>query len=112
MENILKLLLDQLYKNESNLKPIHLAVAAEQKLRDVCLYIKGFVPDSACSDSSKEYLTTLDGYSLTIDQDGDKIWKLNNTYHREGEPAIEYSRGDKQWYLNGKSQGRWTREIC
>ena len=26
----------------------------------------------------------------------------NNQRHREDGPAIEYSNGDKEWYLNGK----------
>jgi len=40
---------------------------------------------------------------MTIDEDGDKIWKLlNGEYHREDGPAIEYHNGDKNWYLNGE----------
>ena len=131
MENILKLLLsqpsdllDQLYENKSSLKPIHLAVAAEQKMRDVCLYIKGHVDDSACSETAKEYLATLEGYSLSInfvgkfwqfngqthredgpayeDVDGSKTWWLNGQRHREDGPAVEDTDGTKAWYLNGK----------
>ena len=52
-------ILNQLYKNKSDLKPIHLAVAAEEKIKDVCLYLKDVVDDSACSDLNKEYLATL-----------------------------------------------------
>jgi hypothetical protein len=33
---------------------------------------------------------------------GDKYWYLNGEYHREDGPAIEYSNGSKEWYLNGK----------
>jgi len=41
---------------------------------------------------------------LTIDEYGIKIWKLpNGDYHREDGPAIEYSGGDKSWYLNGEN---------
>ena len=95
-------LLDQLHKNKSDLKPIHLAIAAEQKLRDVCLYLKEFVPNSACSDPAKEYLSTLKGYSLTIGQSGTKTWWLNGELHREDGAAIENLDGYNSWYLNGK----------
>ena len=108
MSNILKLfldqpanLLDQLYKNKSDLKPIHLAVAAEQKLRDVCLYLIEFVHDSACSDSAKEYLCTLVEHSITINNNM-KFWKLNGQYHRLDGPACEWNNGDKTWWINGQ----------
>jgi hypothetical protein len=39
---------------------------------------------------------------MSIDADGDKVWKLNGKYHREDDPAIEYADGDKEWYLKGK----------
>ena len=108
MTNLLQLLLDQpsdllyqLYK--SDLKPIHLAVAAEKEMRDACLYLKRFVPDSACSDKAKEYLSTLDGYILIIFDNGkSKQWRLNDLLHRQDGPAIELADGDKEWYVNGK----------
>jgi len=32
---------------------------------------------------------------------GDKVWKLpNGELHREDGPAIEYSNGSKEWFLN------------
>ena len=34
--------------------------------------------------------------------DGDKAWYLNGKRHREDGPAVEYSSGDKAWYLNGQ----------
>ena len=35
--------------------------------------------------------------------DGSKEWWLNGKLHRENDlPAIEYSDGTKFWYLNGK----------
>ena len=38
-----------------------------------------------------------------IDLDGDKVWFNNKgEIHRENGPAIEYTNGDKVWYLNGK----------
>jgi len=34
--------------------------------------------------------------------DGQKQWWLNHNLHREDGPAIEYPDGTKLWYLNGK----------
>ena len=40
---------------------------------------------------------------LTIDEDGNKIWKLpSGDFHKEDGPAIEYIGGDKHWFLNDK----------
>jgi len=33
--------------------------------------------------------------------DGIKVWYKNGLYHREDGPAIEYSDGNRCWYLNG-----------
>ena len=33
---------------------------------------------------------------------GDKSWWLNDKLHRENGPAYEYADGFKEWYLNGK----------
>jgi hypothetical protein len=39
---------------------------------------------------------------LTINEDGTKEWKLpNGKFHRKDGPAIEYSNGNKYWYING-----------
>lgn len=32
---------------------------------------------------------------------GDKSWYLNGMYHREDGPAVECANGDKWYYLNG-----------
>jgi len=33
---------------------------------------------------------------------GDKYWRLpNGVCHREDGPAVEYSSGRKEWYING-----------
>ena len=37
-----------------------------------------------------------------VGADGTKRWFLNNKYHREDGPAVEYANGDKYWCLNGK----------
>ena len=37
-----------------------------------------------------------------IDKYGNKYWFLNDLYHREDGPAIEYSDGTKKWFINGK----------
>jgi hypothetical protein len=39
---------------------------------------------------------------ITINRRGDKYWKLNGKYHREGGPAIESADGYKEWYIHGK----------
>jgi hypothetical protein len=31
---------------------------------------------------------------------GDEWWYLNDKYHREDGPAVEYIDGDKIWFLN------------
>lgn len=30
-----------------------------------------------------------------------KYWLLNRIFHRENGPAVEFSGGYKEWYLNG-----------
>jgi hypothetical protein len=37
-----------------------------------------------------------------VDKYGHKRWMINNQYHREDGPAIEYANGDKCWYQYGK----------
>jgi hypothetical protein len=32
---------------------------------------------------------------------GNKFWYLNGKRHREDGPAIEWSNGDKSWFING-----------
>ena len=39
---------------------------------------------------------------MEIDEYGNKFWYLNDKYHREDGPAIEYADGNKFWSLNGK----------
>jgi hypothetical protein len=34
--------------------------------------------------------------------DGSKHWYLNNHLHRDDGPAIEWHKGYKEWWLNGK----------
>ncbi len=47
----------------------------------------------------KEY---KDGKYTIEYSNGDKHWYLNGKRHREDGPAVEYSNGAKAWYLNGK----------
>jgi hypothetical protein len=35
-----------------------------------------------------------------IDDLGNKLWYLNDMYHRTDGPAIEYVDGSKSWWLN------------
>ena len=37
-----------------------------------------------------------------VDECGTKKWYLNEKYHREDGPAVEYTSGTKYWYINGK----------
>jgi len=39
---------------------------------------------------------------MKVGPNGSKWWYLNDEYHREDGPAIEYASGTKLWYLNGK----------
>ena len=39
---------------------------------------------------------------MKVDSYGRKEWCLNNEYHREDGPAIEWPDGSKHWYLNDK----------
>ena len=40
--------------------------------------------------------------TMTTDEWGNKVWKNSrNYYHRTDGPAIEWSDGDKEWWLNG-----------
>jgi hypothetical protein len=34
--------------------------------------------------------------------DGTKVWYLNGQFHRTDGPAIEYADGTKVWFLNGR----------
>ena len=34
-------------------------------------------------------------------KNGDIYWYINDRFHREDGPAIEYANGNKSWYLNG-----------
>jgi hypothetical protein len=38
--------------------------------------------------------------TMSIDDEGDKVWLLNGMYHREDGPAIEYLDGTKCWLYN------------
>jgi hypothetical protein len=41
-------------------------------------------------------------YTVTVDNDGTKRWYLNNNFHREDGPAVEYTDGTKYWFLDDK----------
>ena len=49
---------------------------------------------------------------MTIDEDGNKEWKLpNGEPHREDGAAIECYDGDKWWYINGIMYGKKAYKI-
>jgi hypothetical protein len=39
--------------------------------------------------------------TMSVDSEGDTVWRLNDRWHREDGPAIEWKNGDNFWYLNG-----------
>ena len=39
---------------------------------------------------------------MRVGPDGSKCWYLHGKFHREDGPAIEYSDGEKKWYLNNE----------
>jgi hypothetical protein len=41
-------------------------------------------------------------YTVIVDDDGTKRWRVNDKLHCEHGPAVEYSDGTKFWYLNGE----------
>lgn len=41
-------------------------------------------------------------YTVKVHDNGTIEWYLNEKYHREDGPAVEYANGDKEWWLNGK----------
>ena len=41
-------------------------------------------------------------YTVKVWANGNKSWYLNDKYHREDGPAIEYADGNKFWFLNGE----------
>ncbi|RTK95482.1 MAG: hypothetical protein EKK64_06575 [Neisseriaceae bacterium] len=41
-------------------------------------------------------------YVLSSSRPKAKCWEKNRKYHRKNKPAIEYTNGDKEWWLDGK----------
>ena len=39
---------------------------------------------------------------MKVDFDGTKYWSLNDKFHREDGPAVEWTDGEKEWWFNGK----------
>ena len=39
---------------------------------------------------------------MYVDANGTKYWSLNDKFHREDGPAVEYPDGQKDWYLHGE----------
>jgi hypothetical protein len=39
---------------------------------------------------------------VTIDENGDKVWRLDGDIHRTDGPAIEFANGDRNWCLYNK----------
>jgi hypothetical protein len=52
-------------------------------------------------DKAMKILHRLDGPAVEW-SNGDKIWFVNGKRHRLDGPAIEYSTGSKAWYVDGE----------
>ena len=52
-------------------------------------------------------------YIVKVDDDGNKLWHLNNNLHRVDGPAIEWADGSKEWYLNGVeyTEADWRKQT-
>jgi hypothetical protein len=50
----------------------------------------------------KRIIKLPNGGRLVEAPNGNKFWVLNDTYHREDGPAIEYLNGSKEWWVNGE----------
>ena len=44
----------------------------------------------------------VNGVNIGISNDTAKVYYVDNRYHREDGPAIEWFDGTKAWYINGK----------
>ena len=44
---------------------------------------------------------TMHHPTMTADERGNKIWRLNDKWHREDGPAFEHADGSKAWCLHG-----------
>ena len=53
-------------------------------------------------DREMKILHREDGPAVEY-SDGDRVWYLNGIRHREDGPAIEWGDGNRWWYLNGQS---------
>ena len=42
---------------------------------------------------------------------GDKFWYLNDEPHREDGPACEWIDGDKEWYIDGKEYSEYEFKL-
>ncbi len=63
------------------------------------------IPALLQSGLSKEIPSTnkkMIEYKVIVLGNGDKLWYLNGSLHREDGPAKESADGTKWWYLNGK----------
>ncbi len=57
-------------------------------------------PDRVEYYNEQGQLHRVDGLPAIEWSDGDKSWWINGLRHREDGPAIEYKDGDKSWHLN------------
>lgn len=56
--------------------------------------------------SETQFIERTNTPVMEVTIDGDKVWKLNDQWHRVDGPAIERVDGSKEWFQNGQ----WHRE--
>ena len=70
-------------------------------MKEQFIHINEYGTKCHYSDRNMKILHREDGPAIEY-TNGDKTWFINGKCHREDGPAIEYTNGDKTWYLNGK----------
>ena len=54
--------------------------------------------------------------TMSVDKDGDTVWRVHNGYHCTDGPAIIWQSGRKDWRVNDKAHRtdgicRWQRKM-
>jgi len=91
-------------KNLASLKTVRTFTLLEetQKIKVMKTYIVKVYPNGNrlwCNE--KNQLHREDGPAVEFTS-GTKEWFINGKRHREDDPAVEWVNGDKEWYIKGK----------
>ena len=71
-------------------------------------YVSPFSGPSCSNRNCPDPVQSLEGKSLgskptmSVDEWGNKHWRLDGKLHRLDGPAIEYANGSKEWWVDGK----------